>query len=291
MTDVENQHWWDNPVLQEWVLEKPLQIALTLVVALIGHALLRMIIARAVDRGVRRAEGAPALLRVPFARPEQEQRRKARIRTLGAVGRSLAAIFIWTWAVLAVLTTLGVNVGPLIASAGVVGVALGFGAQSLVKDFLSGIFMLVEDQYGVGDTIDVGGVVGVVEDISLRVTTLRDSEGTVWYVRNGEILRVGNSSGEYAVARVEIPVALSNDPDHAWAVIEAAVDRAVGEPAVKDLILGEPELRVVSGGRVDQLSVHATVRTTPGGRWTVQRHLHSAVLREMQRAGIRTPGA
>lgn len=281
--------WWENPALREWLVEKPLQIALTLVVALVGHALLRTVISRAVERG---SAGRPSLLQSPFARrdPAEEERRRARIRTLGAVGRSAAAVFIWTWAVLAVLSTLGVNVGPLIASAGVVGVALGFGAQSLVKDFLSGIFMLIEDQYGVGDTIDVGGgVVGEVEDISLRVTTLRDVDGTVWYVRNGEILRVGNSSGEYAIARVEIPVGLSTDVDQAWEVIDGAFTRAVRDPAVRDLILGEPELLGVPGTGADRIIFRGVVKTTPGNRWPVQRHVYATVLADMQRAGIDTP--
>mgnify|MGYP002651783288 CR=1 FL=1 len=108
---------------------------------------------------------------------------------------------IWVWAALAVLSEIGVNVAPLIASAGVLGVAIGFGAQSLVKDFLSGIFMLLENQYGVGDTISVNGVEGTVEEMTLRVTTLRDIDGTLWYVRNGEIIRVGNMSQDHAVAR------------------------------------------------------------------------------------------
>ena len=114
-------------------------------------------------------------------------------------------------AVLTIMATLGVPLAPLLASAGVGGVALGFGAQSLVRDFLSGIFMIVEDQYGVGDTIDTGEVIGQVEDVTLRVTRLRDRNGVTWYVRNGEIVRVGNQSQGWSNAAITVPFALDAD--------------------------------------------------------------------------------
>jgi small-conductance mechanosensitive channel len=101
---------------------------------------------------------------------------------------------VWLIAIFMILSEFGFNLGPLIASAGVLGVALGLGAQTLVRDILSGIFMLVEDQYGVGDQVNVLDVVGVVETVGLRITTVRDSEGTIWYLRNGEILKIGNKS-------------------------------------------------------------------------------------------------
>jgi len=113
---------------------------------------------------------------------------------MASVLRSVIAFAIFTVAAIMIIGELGYNVAPLIASAGLVGVALGFGAQSLVKDFLSGIFMFFEDQYGVGDRVIVGETVGVVEALSLRVTRVRADDGTIWYLRNGEILRVGNVS-------------------------------------------------------------------------------------------------
>src|SRR5690606_1086356 len=109
------------------------------------------------------------------------------------------------------LSELGVNIAPIIASAGIIGLALGFGAQTLVKDFLSGIFMLVEDQYGVGDVVDLGEASGTVEAVSLRVTRLRDINGTVWYVRNGEVVRVGNMSQNWARAVLDITVTYDAD--------------------------------------------------------------------------------
>ncbi|MFP7364217.1 mechanosensitive ion channel family protein [Corynebacterium callunae] len=307
--DVSN--WWDDPTTREWLIDKPISIAVTILVALIAHWVFRKLITKAVERGANRAvepekSKRPSLIKTPFGktatqeeetpldvqllRRSQEQRRQARIRTLGAVGKSAVAIFVWTWAALAILTTIGVNVAPLIASAGVAGVALGFGAQSLVKDFLSGIFMLIEDQYGVGDTIDVGdGIVGDVEDISLRITTLRDMDGTVWYIRNGEILRVGNFSDEYAIARFEVPVGLSNDTETAWSVIEKSFQEAAKLPTVKDSIIGEPEMKGISSFEPDHMTFRGVVKTLPGYQWEVQRHVYAKVLTDMQREGITTP--
>ncbi|WP_080794443.1 mechanosensitive ion channel family protein [Corynebacterium pacaense] len=298
--------WWDNPATRDWLIDKPVSIAVTILVALIGHWLLRKLINRAVARGVKSPMAPPKLIKPPFSRaqdtppeiPEEarimrrsrEKRRQSRIRTLGAVGRSAAAIFVWTWAVLAVLTTLGVNVAPLIASAGVAGVALGFGAQSLVKDFLSGIFMLVEDQYGVGDTIDVGeGIIGEVEDISLRVTTLRDIDGTLWYIRNGEILRVGNLSGDFSIVRVQIPVGLSNDTEKAWSVIETSLREAVRQPEVRDYVLGDPEVKGITDFQPDYLSFRVVIKTLPGYQAKIQRHVYARIMADMQREGVTTP--
>jgi moderate conductance mechanosensitive channel len=121
-------------------------------------------------------------------------RQKERAKTTSSVLKSTLNGVIWLIAIFMILAEFGLNLGPLIASAGVIGVALGLGAQTLVRDILSGIFMLVEDQYGVGDKIDVLDVQGVVETVGLRITTVRDAKGTIWYLRNGEILKVGNKS-------------------------------------------------------------------------------------------------
>lgn len=219
----------------------------------------------------------------------KELRRQSRIKTLAAVARSAASIFIWVWAALSILGTLGVNVAPLIASAGVVGVALGFGAQSLVKDFLSGIFMLIEDQYGVGDTIDIGEAVGTVEDVSLRLTTLRDVHGTLWFVRNGEILRVGNFSQEFAVALINTPVSLGADTQHAIDVIAIAAKKACEDEALKDLLLEEPIIDGVNAVKVDHMLIRTRIRTLPDKQWVVERHVSAALINALAQAGIPTP--
>ena len=166
-----------------WFLHGPLKIALILLVA--------AIVARWGGRAVRRAVtglGARNPLREPTPRSEK------RATTLAGVASSSLKVAIWTLTVLIVAGELGFNLGPLLAGASIVGVALGFGAQSLVKDLIAGLFMLLEDQYGVGDTVDLGDATGVVETVGLRITTVRDGRGVLWYVRNGEIVRVGNKS-------------------------------------------------------------------------------------------------
>lgn len=139
-------------------------------------------------------------------------RQKQRVETLGSVLRSISSVLVWSIAALMIGAELGLNMAPVIASAGVGGVALGFGAQSLVKDFLSGIFMILEDQYGVGDIVDTGDVVGTVEEVTLRVTRVRDMQGVVWYIRNGEIVRIANRSQGWQTASVDVPVSSDEDP-------------------------------------------------------------------------------
>ncbi|WBT08222.1 mechanosensitive ion channel family protein [Corynebacterium sp. SCR221107] len=295
-------HWLSSDTAQTWLVEKPLEIVGTLLVALILDRVLRKLISKAADININKR---PTRISLPFARSRSgnlntqraaealseshEQRRQARVRTLAAVGKSAAAIFVWVWAALAVLTTIGINVTPLIASAGVVGVALGFGAQSLVKDFLSGIFMLIEDQYGVGDTIDVGEVTGTVEDVSLRLTTLRDVNGTQWFVRNGEILRVGNFSQEYAVALINTPVALSANTDEAIAAVSRAVEAVTQRPEITDVLLEDPVIDGVNAVNVDHMLIRTRITTLPGQQWFVEREVGAAILGELRTAGIPLP--
>lgn len=183
----------------EWFVARPIAVLLIVILALI----LRWLISRAIDRVVRRAgEGSvPAVLARTKAgevladlRPGAADRRRERALTMGSVLKSMASALVTGIAAIMVLAEVGVEVAPILTGAGILGVALGFGAQNFVKDFLAGIFMILEDQLGVGDIVDTGHAVGKVEAVGLRVTRLRDVHGTVWYVRNGEVIRVGNES-------------------------------------------------------------------------------------------------
>jgi moderate conductance mechanosensitive channel len=183
----------------EWFVERPITILLILIVAFV----IRWIVRRALDRVVRRAsEGSvPAVLArtkvgevLSDLRPGAADRRRERAQTMGSVLKSIASAVIMGIATIMILAELGVNVAPILTGAGIIGVALGFGAQNFVKDFLAGIFMILEDQLGVGDIVDTGHAIGTVEAVGLRVTRLRDDQGTIWYVRNGEVLRIGNES-------------------------------------------------------------------------------------------------
>ncbi len=170
------------------------------------------------------------------------------------------------WLLLSVLNVVGVNIAPFIASAGIVGLAIGFGAQNLVRDFVTGVFMLLEDQYGVGDNVDLGEAVGEVESVGLRVTTVRDIDGTLWYVRNGEIARVGNMSQDYAVARVELPVALTANVDQAETVAVQAAEEALEDPELAAKVLGSPEMLGVQDVSPDLLTLRMTIKTRPNAQ-------------------------
>jgi small-conductance mechanosensitive channel len=170
----------------DWMAGTPLRVLTILVAA----ALIQSFGSRAITRAMNKLASVDL---VPGPR-NIVARQKERASTIGGVLSATLKSATWIIATAMALGEFGFDLGPLIASAGIVGVALGLGAQTLVRDILSGIFMLIEDQYGVGDTVDVLDIEGVVEKVGLRVTTVRDGQGTLWYLRNGEILKVGNQS-------------------------------------------------------------------------------------------------
>jgi small conductance mechanosensitive channel len=183
----------------EWFVARPIAIVLILILAVI----VRWSISRAIDRVVRRAgEGSiPTVLARTKAgevladlRPGAADRRRERAMTMGSVLKSIASAVVLGITAIMILAEVKVEVAPILAGAGIVGVGLAFGAQNFVKDFLAGVFMILEDQIAVGDIVDTGHATGKVEAVGLRVTRLRDANGTVWYVRNGEVIRIGNES-------------------------------------------------------------------------------------------------
>ncbi len=181
-----------------WFVGVPARVAATIIGALVArwllHRAIRKSVALAIAQRDRRVQGGRADRVLTQATGMARERHRQRMHTLGTMLRSVVTLIVTFVALLTVMALLGIPLGPLLASAGVGGVALGLGAQSLVKDFLSGIFMILEDQYGVGDHVDLGDAVGIVEDVSLRVTAVRDGDGVLWFVRNGEIARVANRS-------------------------------------------------------------------------------------------------
>jgi small conductance mechanosensitive channel len=216
-------------------------------------------------------------------------RRAQRARTMGSVLRSISSTVILVTGAIMVLAEFGVALAPILASAGIVGVAVGFGAQNLVRDFLSGMFMLLEDQYGVGDIIDVGEASGVVEAVGLRITTLRDLNGTVWYVRNGEILRVGNKSQGYAVAVVDLPLAHTADIPEATALAERTATERVADKDVADSVLEPPEMLGVERVGPEGVMLRLTVKVKPGEQFAVQRALNAAIADAFEDAGVPRP--
>jgi moderate conductance mechanosensitive channel len=216
-------------------------------------------------------------------------RSAARAQTIGLVLRSVATAIIWSIAAITVLGEIGINLGPIIAGAGIAGVALGFGAQSLVKDFLSGIFMLIEDQYGVGDIIDVGEATGTVEAVSLRTTKLRDVNGVMWHVPNGEIARVGNMSQQWARALLDISVAYDTDLDHASEIIQRTADDLYEDPDWRHHMFAEPELWGVQELGADGIDIRLVIKTRPASQWAVMRELRRRLKYAFDEAGIEIP--
>ena len=178
-----NQHLQD---AYHWFSGAPLHIVVIIVVAFVVQSFGGRAVMRAMDR-IATADFVPGPMRTVA-------RQKERARTLGSILKSTLNGTVWVIAGAMLLSEFGLNLGPIIASAGVIGVALGLGAQTIVLDILAGIFMLVEDQYGVGDDVEVLEVKGTIETVGLRITTVRSTDGTLWYIRNGEILKIGNRS-------------------------------------------------------------------------------------------------
>ncbi len=229
---------------------------------------------------------APALL---DASPLLGERRAQRARTIGSVLKSVATGLVATVVVLLLLGEFGVNLAPLLAGAGVAGVALGFGSQTLVKDFLSGIFMIVEDQYGVGDVVDVGEAAGTVEAVGLRVTRLRDVNGTVWYVRNGEILRVGNQSQGWARAVLDISVAYGEDVTRLQDVLKEVATQLAHEEEWSALVLDEPEVWGVEALTENSVVLRLVVKTVPLEQWKVARELRRRITARFDAEGVELP--
>jgi moderate conductance mechanosensitive channel len=279
----------------DFVVGKPLSILLILVVAAIANRLAR----RAIGRGLRRLASGGLRERIGAARRrtpmsmldtdtgEISVRSTQRVEALSTVLRSLASFAIWTVAIFMVLGEFGINLGPLIAGAGIIGVALGFGSQSLVRDFLSGIFILVEDQYGVGDTVDLGDATGVVEVVSLRTTRVRSVDGTVWHVPNGAIARVGNKSQHWSRALLDIQVAYGTDIAHASEVIKGVADDVWRERS--GWVIEEPELWGVEELGPHGVAIRLVIKTQPSRQWDVSRVVRERLKQAFDAEGIEIP--
>ena len=273
-----------------WLVAKPLGILLLLV----GAVAFRWFLHRLIDRLVRQAaEGMPSPVLRRNRELESEHpatvlagRRVQRAETMGSLLKSVASIAIFTVFAITALAQIGYPVGPLIASAGIVGVALGFGAQSLVKDFLSGIFMIFEDQYGVGDVVDVGEAGGTVEAVGLRVTKLRDVQGTVWYVRNGEIIRVGNKSQNWARTVLDIPIALDQDLRRVQDVLRDVAHDLWDDEDFRHVVIEEPEVWGIEDLTPNWATVRVVLKTAPLEQWAVAREMRQRIKFRFDHEGI-----
>ena len=281
-------------VVADWFIGRPLRVVLILLTAWLIARLVRRSLRALIHRVMvaNREAAAKALQRFGVGVPAtavQDPRREARASSISTVVASSAAVVIWVVAVFLVLGELSVDLAPLIASAGIAGLALGFGAQSLVKDCITGFFMLLEDQYGIGDVVDLGEASGSVERVSLRTTVLRGQDGTVWHVPNGEVRRVGNQSQLWSVAVVDVLVGADADVDLASrTILETAVRVAESEDHADD-VLDAPELLGVEAVAVEGITVRVLVKTHPGAQFRLQRALREAITLDLAAVGIQSP--
>lgn len=282
----------------DWVVGAPLRIFAILVVAWLLGRLARRAIAKFTTSLINRTQGDAGneQFRELLARvgrmgwlEEQRERKKQRTETLGAVLSSAATIVIWVVALMMVFAELEVNLAPLIASAGVAGIAIGFGAQSVIRDFLVGVFVIVEDQYGVGDVIEVDEVSGTVESVGLRTTRVRDVSGVLWTIPNGEIHKVGNHSQLFSISRLEVEVPYDTDVDRAIEVVQGALNE-VWENAPDDAtVIDEPVVLGIDAFRNNAVVLTAVLRTEPSEQWTVARRARAAIKKALDAEGIGFP--
>jgi len=272
------------------------RIAFVLVLALFMRAIFHRVINKLTERAATttlavtpngRAHRAAAAADVHMAGTE---RREQRARALGSILRSAVSVIVFGIAALTILGILGFNLAPLLASTAVLGVALGFGAQNLVRDYLAGLLMLVEDHYGVGDTINAGVATGTVEAMSLLTTRLRDVNGVVWHIRNGTIDSVGNESQGWSRAVIDYPVPYGEDLARIRALMEQAANSLYRERGWKKLILEKPEVWGAQELSGKEVTMRLVAKTTPMRQWEVARELRARVKAALDAAGVQPAG-
>nr|WP_237694866.1 mechanosensitive ion channel family protein [Streptomyces sp. SID5468] len=270
-----------------WV-EAALRIVLIVVVAMVLRATVRRMITKLIARMNRNVTGRPAGALGGLL--VNAERRRQRSEAIGSVLRSVASFVIMGTAALTVLSVLKINLAPLLASAGVAGVAVGFGARNLVTDFLSGVFMILEDQYGVGDVIDVGVATGTVIEVGLRVTKLRGDNGEIWYVRNGEVKRVGNLSQGWATAVIDVQVGYGQDLDRARELISRAAEEMAGDEPWDEALWEPVEVLGLESVSADSVVIQAQAKTMPGKAAGVARELRWRIKKAFDAEGIAIVG-
>jgi small conductance mechanosensitive channel len=282
----------------DWIVGKPSALLGLILMGLV----VRWLLHRLIDRVVRRAEHGMLPNRVSRAISGGRMgaalnlrddpgytRRVQRAATMGSLLKSIVTGVVLTVVTLMFIAELGYDIAPLIASAGIIGVAIGFGSQALVKDFLSGIFMIFEDQYGVGDEVDLGEASGTVEAVSLRVTRLRDVNGTVWYVRNGEILRVGNMSQNWARTVLDVGVAYGEDLTRVQRVLADVAHDLWDDEDFKGRVIEEPSVWGVQELGPDGVLVRVALKTAPLEQWAVAREMRQRIKARFDLEGIEIP--
>ena len=284
---------WD--ATATWFRVYGIGILATIVVAIMVRFVLVRIIRRVTKDTIKRANQArPGAFRGTEQTAElsavlMNQRRVQRAEAMGQLLRGVTTATIVVVTALLLLTQLNVDIAPLLASAGVLGVALGFGAQTMVKDFLTGIFLVAEDQLGVGDVVDLGPAIGTVEEVGLRTTRVRDKSGVVWYVRNGEIVRVGNRSQGWTMAVVDVAVNYNQDLDRVRRLVEKVGVEMDDDPAYDGVLFGTPSYAGVESVQGDTVHLRITAKAAPDQQTEAGRAIRERLKVAFDKAGIDLP--
>ena len=280
--------WTGNQAAAEtisWILGTPIKIAVIVVSALILNRIMRKLIRKSMrNLGRATAEHGEAVVS-----QRSVERAEERASTTGSLLRSASTAVIWGVASVMILEAMGVGVVAIIASAGILGLAIGFGAQSIVEDLLRGVFMLAEDQFSVGDRIDVGEVNGVVERVTLRTAVIRAPDGTVWHVPNSEIARVANENQLTSRASVVVGVAYAADTHEAMAVLDRAANDAADERDWSGLVHSPPDVQGVQELGEDDVRIRVVVWVSAGERRRFERHLRLRLKEALESADIEMP--
>ncbi len=279
--------WTDNARLADWA-DVLIGTPLAIIGLILLGAVIRWLLHKVVARIARRAEKGVMPDRLDAL---AAARRAQRAETMAGIFQSVITVVVIAVIGTMMLSEIGVNIAPIIASAGIIGIALGFGAQSLVRDFLTGIFIFMEDQYGVGDVVDLGDAIGSVEAVTLRVTRLRDVNGTVWFVPNGEILRVGNQSKNWSRAVVDVGVGYSEDLARVQRVLREVAHDLWEDEDFKGIIIEEPEVTGVEMLAADSVTIRVMIKTAPLQQWAVARTLRQRIKARFDHEGIEIPFA
>ena len=273
-----------------------LRILIILIIAFVaqwigGRAIRRSVLAVTSRAPKRRAGQLRGVEDDELATTLMQDRQGQRAHALGSLAKNALTIIIWGIAVMMILSTLGVNIAPIIASGAVISAILGFGAQTYIADYLNGISMIFEDQMGIGDTVELGGIVlGEVEETALRYTRIRDFWGVVWYVRNGQIQSVANQSQGWTYSLVEIPVPYDEDLTKVQQVVDA-VGKDMGEdPQYNGVLLGAPYYSNVTELTATSVVVRVNTKIVPNGnQWYAGRAIRQRMKEGLDAAGIRIP--
>lgn len=283
--------WWEGlagTFEQYTLLFRILGVLLAgLIANIVTRFLMKRIVAEVV-RGVKKTHKVDDTTELSSS-PVAAMRSVQRARTLGSVLNNTATWIIASTVLILVLSELGFSVTALVASAGIIGAALGFGAQSVVKDVLNGLFMVFEDQLGVGDVVDLGMAEGVVERVGIRITEIRDVSGTLWFVRNGEILRVGNHTQDWSRVILDLPVPYESNIDEMQNVLLESAKSFAASPEWRRKVVEDPEVWGIQSLSAEAITLRLVVKVRAGEQWAAERALYRALKDSLDQRQVDIP--